>query len=104
MKTASDLLNQFRITLWQHRDGNQTTTCPQCSASRKKKRDPCLSVKVDALGVQFFCHHCGWKGGMFFDERARESQGPGLVRKPGHLGRARGSYGDLQRSSSSRWR
>ena len=45
--------------------GTQRTTCPQCSDTRKNKRDPCLAVsfKPDG-GVVWFCHHCGWTGGV----------------------------------------
>jgi len=38
------------------------TICPQCSHTRKKKDDPCLSVNVNE-GV-WNCHHCGWNGGL----------------------------------------
>lgn len=36
------------------------TTCPECSASRKKQNVKCLSVNTDK-GV-WVCHHCGWVG------------------------------------------
>jgi len=36
------------------------TTCPKCSAERKKPNDPCLSINLEE-GV-FYCHHCGWNG------------------------------------------
>ena len=36
------------------------TTCPKCSASRKHKADPCLSVNVEE-GI-WNCHNCGWSG------------------------------------------
>jgi len=42
--------------------GEYQTTCPQCSADRKKKKDKCLSVNLDKN--TWFCHHCGWKGGL----------------------------------------
>ncbi len=42
--------------------GQHHTTCPQCSESRKKKNDPCLSVNITD-GV-WNCHHCGWKGSL----------------------------------------
>jgi putative DNA primase/helicase len=42
--------------------GEIKTTCPQCSHTRRKKRDRCLSVNVDS-GV-WFCWHCGWRGGL----------------------------------------
>lgn len=37
--------------------------CPRCSEHRKKKSEKCLSVKSDADGFAFRCHHCDWKGG-----------------------------------------
>jgi len=40
--------------------GEQRTTCPQCSATRKKSKEKCLAVNVEK-GV-WFCHHCGWHG------------------------------------------
>jgi len=42
--------------------GNIKTTCPECSAERKKNSEPCLSVNID-MGV-WNCHHCGWKGSL----------------------------------------
>jgi len=38
------------------------TTCPQCSASRKKASDKCLAVNTEK-GV-WNCNHCGWSGGL----------------------------------------
>ena len=40
--------------------GSVRTTCPQCSADRKKSRVKCLSVDTDE-GI-WLCHHCGWAG------------------------------------------
>lgn len=45
---------------------NNSTTCPQCSDSRKKKRDRCLSVNVETGHVK--CHHCGWTARADSDE------------------------------------
>lgn len=42
--------------------GQVTTTCPQCSHTRKKKNVKCLNVNTDD-GV-WFCSHCEWKGGL----------------------------------------
>jgi twinkle protein len=42
--------------------GQVRTVCPECSTSRKKKNDPCLAVNVDQ--GTWFCHHCGWAGGL----------------------------------------
>lgn len=44
------------------RSGEIDTTCPECSPTRKKKNDKCLSVNTDT-GV-WLCNHCGWKGGL----------------------------------------
>jgi hypothetical protein len=43
--------------------GSLLFQCPECSASRKKKNQKCLSVKVNADGFVFKCHHCQWQGG-----------------------------------------
>jgi twinkle protein len=42
--------------------GEADTTCPECSQSRKKKNDKCLSVNRDE--GTWLCHHCGWSGGL----------------------------------------
>lgn len=36
--------------------------CPECSQTRKKKNDKCLSVNLDKQ--TWFCHHCQWKGSL----------------------------------------
>lgn len=38
------------------------TTCPQCSADRKKSKEKCLGVNTEK-GV-WLCNHCGWSGGL----------------------------------------
>ena len=42
--------------------GETRTTCPECSHTRKKNSEKCLSVNVTE-GV-WNCHHCGWKGSL----------------------------------------
>ncbi|MCV5968683.1 hypothetical protein, partial [Lactococcus petauri] len=42
--------------------GEAQCLCPQCSHTRKKKTDKCLSVNLDK--GNWFCHHCGWKGAL----------------------------------------
>lgn len=42
--------------------GQVSCLCPQCSHTRKKKTDKCLSVNLDKN--VWFCNHCGWKGGL----------------------------------------
>ena len=63
LKTWAD----FGIDLHGVSSGETDTQCPQCSAQRKKKSARCLSVNV-GKGT-FFCHHCGWAGGLGTGER-----------------------------------
>jgi hypothetical protein len=53
--------------------GEIRTTCPQCSDTRRKKRDRCLAVNLDT--GKFLCHHCGWKGHM------QSEQTPGAIQE-----------------------
>lgn len=55
MKTLSD----YGINV---APGTRRSTCPQCSAQRNKPHIKCLSV--DTKAGLFFCHHCGFKGGL----------------------------------------
>lgn len=90
MKTARDIFSELRIKERPGRGGSFVTTCPQCSHLRKKKTVPCLSVRVDDLGVRYFCHHfpCDFQGGQYFaggsDTRPIGRQGVGKTHvKPG---------------------
>lgn len=47
--------------------GRVYTTCPQCSADRKKKKAPCLAVDVEKGA--WICNHCGWAGGLGIGEK-----------------------------------
>jgi twinkle protein len=38
------------------------TICPQCSPTRKKSKEKCLAVNT--IDGCWFCHHCGWNGGL----------------------------------------
>ena len=42
--------------------GEVQTLCPQCSHTRKKKTDKCLSVNLDKKA--WYCQHCTWKGAI----------------------------------------
>jgi len=44
--------------------GTKKYTCPECSHTRKNKRDLCLTVTRDSEGILWHCHHCGYEGGM----------------------------------------
>src|SRR6478752_7558626 len=57
------------IRLHSHQLGNHKTTCPRCSAGRKKKTDPCLSVTLTAEHARWQCHHCQWVGGAGGERR-----------------------------------
>ena len=74
MQSADDILRKFNIRAHHAKTGNQTTNCPKCSHLRKKKRDRCLSVKIDSVGVQFHCHHCGYEGGEYYDHQGEYPQ------------------------------
>jgi twinkle protein len=58
------------------------TTCPQCSASRKKKSYRCLSVNLDK-GV-WHCWHCAWSGSLAkgSDMPSLPSRPPNVYRRP----------------------
>jgi twinkle protein len=64
MATLADKLRERGIRLQRHELGDQKALCPQCSHTRKKKTDPCLSVTVDAEGAIWNCHNhgCGFAG------------------------------------------
>ena len=42
--------------------GQHKKVCPSCSQSRKKKRDPSLSIQVNHDYMVYQCHHCGFSG------------------------------------------
>lgn len=46
------------------------TVCPKCSHTRKKKKDPCLSVNTE--NGAYCCHHCGWQGNVRFEGREKK--------------------------------
>jgi twinkle protein len=59
-KTFAD----FGIQLPYGASGEIDTICPQCSHTRKKTRDRCLSVNVEKGTWQCHHAHCGWTGGL----------------------------------------
>jgi twinkle protein len=61
--------------------GEIKTLCPECSHTRKKKSDPCLAVNLDK--ENWFCHHCGWSGGLKNGKGYhRDDYKPNPVNKP----------------------
>lgn len=63
MKTFHD----FGIDIGNKTTGKIKTQCPQCSNTRKNKRDKCLSVDIDK-GL-FNCHNCGFSGTTKFEKK-----------------------------------
>lgn len=62
--TAFEALRAEAITLRDYSPGTRKTTCPKCSASRRNKTDPCLSVTISVPDeCVWHCHHCAWSGG-----------------------------------------
>jgi hypothetical protein len=57
-------LKELGVSLRDYGTGEHVTTCPRCSHLRKKKRLPCLSVKIEADLILYYCHHCGFAGGL----------------------------------------
>jgi len=64
MMTAQELLEANGIRLKDYTPGEHSTTCPECSAKRKREnqKKECLSVKIDGAGATWCCHHCRWTG------------------------------------------
>jgi twinkle protein len=60
--------------------GDYRTKCPQCSPTRRKKHDPCLSVTVTHESILWMCHHCEWNGGVKENTNLPISQ-PRVVRE-----------------------
>lgn len=62
MSTIKELLEKEGIDLKRITTTGKTT-CPKCSADRKKPKDPCLSVNV--IEGSYKCHNCSWAGRVF---------------------------------------
>lgn len=63
-------LQELGITLT--RSGKQT--CPQCSANRKNKHDPCLSVTYSDEAVLYKCHNCDWSGAVYYRDKFEQTK------------------------------
>jgi twinkle protein len=49
---------------YRHELTRQATTCPKCSADRKKKTDRCLTVNNEPGNRWYHCNHCDWSGNL----------------------------------------
>lgn len=65
-----DKLRELGITLTH----NGKQTCPQCSASRKNKSDPCLSVTYTDTAVLYKCHNCEWSGVVYYRDKYEQKK------------------------------
>lgn len=59
--------------------GEIRVQCPSCSGERRKSREKCLAVNVEK--GTWFCHHCGWTGGLGKDFEPLPNR-PKVYRKP----------------------
>ncbi len=57
-----DNYEQAGITVPLGASGEIRTQCPECSHTRTKSKDKCLSVNLDK--GTWHCHHCTWSGGL----------------------------------------
>ena len=58
-------LQEHGIQLRNWGQGDHKALCPQCSHTRKNKRDQCLSVTIQPDGGAVWkCHNCEWTGGV----------------------------------------
>jgi len=46
------------IHLTNYSQGDYRVKCPECSQSRRKKHENCLSVTVASDSILWMCHHC----------------------------------------------
>ena len=63
-------LAKLGITLT--KSGKQT--CPQCSANRKNKTEPCLSVTYADNAVLYKCHNCDWSGAVYYRSKFKTAK------------------------------
>jgi hypothetical protein len=94
------VLSKAGIKLKSIKMGTSYAICPNCSHKRKgaHKKLKCLSVKIDASGVVWNCHHCTWSEYENAKREARKGdRGPRPQR--GNVG----GYGDVQRASLARF-
>lgn len=80
MATLAELLLEHGIRPRSYPEGSQKLLCPQCSHTRRNRRDPCLSLTIDDRGARWNCHHCQWSGSV--NERAAVGIERQQTRKP----------------------
>ena len=80
VEMIDELLFAEGIRVKSARMGTTKILCPKCSASRKKKTDPCLSVTIEPSGAVWKCHNCGWAGGVSDRQEGHTYQDGGFRR------------------------
>ena len=77
MSVAAALMDAG-IKLSSYGVGNKKSICPRCSHTRKKKKDPCLSITIAADHALVCCHNggCGWEERLQ-DPDSRPQERPG---------------------------
>jgi Protein of unknown function (DUF3987) len=70
--TAEELLAANNIRLSDTKPGRHYASCPRCSPTRSKAHQSakCLGVTIDEKRVRFFCNHCDYAGGGYFNGKA----------------------------------
>ena len=81
-----EAIQDKNIRLKSYATGNHRTLCPECSHTRKKKTDPCLSVtigpantstgSIDAGEFMAHCHNCDWATGFTKPENQPDNHQP----------------------------
>jgi hypothetical protein len=73
-RPAPHLANAIRSAIGIWRPGTLYSTCPECSAERRKKRAKCLSITIQDDRAVFCCHHCEARGVVWRDGGASLSR------------------------------
>ena len=68
MAGLEEKLRGLGVELRHWRIGNSKTLCPKCSHTRRKAKDPCLSVTIQPDRILLNCHNCGWGSAVFEDD------------------------------------
>lgn len=102
MKSVTQILDELGVNYRGIPQRNFKTTCPHCSHTRKNKKDPCLSVRIDTSGVGVRCFNCNFTAGKYY--YGDKSQTPRMAGSARHLRGGGDKYGDLLRQARSYWR
>jgi hypothetical protein len=68
LRSAADILHDFRVSTPSSAPGRYYAICPQCAHQRKQAHQKlkCLGVTIDEKGVKLGCNHCQWTDGAFY--------------------------------------